>query len=328
MIRYWKMIGIVLFNMMLLSSCNQALGSQDIGIRLVVVTVSRQKNERQEPDSQTESSQADTPIPATKTPIPPTATPIPTTATPIPPTATPVSPTQPSFVVKRISPPVTRQTRGEVNLRGGPGTTYKQVGSVPANSTLQIIGESGDWYLISRNGRDVFIASWLTYELPTAIPTVQSSSNRSTSSTSQIQVRRFSSPLNKYTHGLVNLRSGPGTTYSQVGAVAAGATLQVLGQSSDWYLINHNGRDAYIASWLTFDAPLKQVSRSSTSSGSSSTGAGQQQQPVQQPAQQQPVQQPVQQQPSYACDCSKTCEAMSSCQRGLFPAEQLRLPKT
>ena len=319
MIRHWQFIGILVINMMFLSSCRQELGSRDIGIRLVVVTVSRQENERQEPDSQTELSQADTPIPATETPIPPIASPVPT----IPPTASPVPPTQPSFAVTRISPPMTRQTRGEVNLRGGPGTTYEEVGSVSANSTLQIIGESGDWYVISVNGRDVFIASWLTYELPTAIPTVQSSSNRSTSSTSQIQVRRFSSPLNKYTHGLVNLRSGPGTTYSQVGAVAAGATLQVLGQSSDWYLINHNGRDAYIASWLTFDAPLKQVSRSSTSSGSSSTGAGQQQQPVQQPAQQQPVQQqpvqqPVQQQPSYACDCSKTCTKMASCQEAYF----------
>ncbi len=314
MIRHWQFIGILVINMMFLSSCRQELGSRDIGIRLVVVTVSRQENERQEPDSQTELSQADTPIPATETPIPPIASPVPT----IPPTASPVPPTQPSFAVTRISPPMTRQTRGEVNLRGGPGTTYEEVGSVSANSTLQIIGESGDWYVISVNGRDVFIASWLTYELPTAIPTVQSSSNRSTSSTSQIQVRRFSSPLNKYTHGLVNLRSGPGTTYSQVGAVVAGATLQVLGQSSDWYLINHNGRDAYIASWLTFDAPLKQVSRSSTSSGSSSTGAGQQQQPVQQPAQQQPVQQPVQQQPSYACDCSKTCTKMASCQEAYF----------
>ena len=264
MIRYWKMIGIVLFNMMLLSSCNQALGSQDIGIRLVVVTVSRQKNERQEPDSQTESSQADTPIPATKTPIPPTATPIPTTATPVP-------PTQPSFVVKRISPPVTRQTRGEVNLRGGPGTTYKQVGSVPANSTLQIIGESGDWYLISRNGRDVFIASWLTYELPTAIPTVQSSSNRSTSSTSQIQVSRFSSPIGKYVHGTVNLRRGPGTTYAIAGALAAGSAFKVLGQSGDWFLIRHNGRDAYIASWLTHNSPPAEAGAATTAAGATSS---------------------------------------------------------
>ena len=197
--------------------------------------------------------------PATVTSIPPSQAPTRAAATRVPPTVTP----QPAYTVKTISPPMTRQTLGKVNLRQGPGTAYALAGAVSENSMLQIIGESGDWYQISLNGQEVFIASWLTYDLPTAAPTAIPASNSATN------VRRFASPQRRYTHGQVNLRSGPGTTFGKIGAVAAGASLQVLGQSGDWYLINHNGRDAFIANWLTYDSPLQAASR-------------------QQPAQQQP----------------------------------------
>ena len=243
-----------------------------------------------------------TPLLPTATPIPPTATPLPPTATPIPPTATPVPPTQPRFLVRRISPPLRRQTRDVVNLRSGPGTAYEKLGSLQGNTQLHIIGQSEDWYVIAYNGREAFLASWLTFDLPTATPVVLRTS------TPTVSVRRFSSPLRKYTHGELNLRSGPGTSYGRVGALGAGVSLQVLGQSGDWYLVRHNGRDAYAASWLVHNslpAPRQQPA---------------QQQPAQQqPAQQQPAQQqPAPQQPAYSCNCSKTCGAMSSCQEAYY----------
>ena len=171
-----------------------------------------------------------------------------------------------------------RQTRDVVNLRSGPGTAYEKLGSLQGNTQLHIIGQSEDWYVIAYNGREAFLASWLTFDLPTATPVVLRTS------TPTVSVRRFSSPLRKYTHGELNLRSGPGTNYGRVGALGAGASLQVLGQSGDWYLLQHNGRDAFAASWLVHDSPP----------------APRRQQPAQQqPAQQQPVQQqPAQQQPA------------------------------
>ncbi len=233
-----------------------------------------------------------TPVPPTVTPVPPTSTLVPPTSTPVPPTSTPVPPTQPRFLVNRISPPLQRQTRDVVNLRQGPGTSYEKVGSVPGNTTIQIIGESGEWYLTRRNGREVFIASWLTYDLPTATPVVRRTS------TPTINVRSFSSPQRKYTHSALNLRSGPGTSYRRIGALGAGASLQVLGQSGDWYLVKHNGRDAFVASWLVHNSLPA---------------------PRQQPTQQQPAQQqPAQQQPAYSCNCSKTCTQMSSCTEAYF----------
>ena len=252
------------------------------------------------PPTETIVPPTSTPIPPSATPIPPTKTTLPPTVTPVPPSATSIPPTLTAFPIRRISPPVARQTRGAVNLRSGPGTSFDLVGSVAANTVLRVIGEIEDWYLISHNGLEVFIAGWLTYDLPTVTPTLRRASTGSTSST-RIAVRRFASPLRKFTHGTVNLRSGPGTSYGQVGAVAAGATLQVLGQSGDWHLVRHNGKDAFIASWLTHNSPPASPSRQQEQSVSSAQNNSQ-----------------SSSQSTYSCNCKKTCGAMSSCAEAYY----------
>lgn len=123
-------------------------------------------------------------------------------------------------------------------------------------------------------------------------------------------VNRFSAARTRYTHGVVNLREGPGTSYDLAGSVAANSKLQLIGQSGNWYMLTYGGREVFIAGWLTYDALPQPAPRQQPV----------QQQPAQpqQPAQQQPAQQPVQQQPSYTCNCSKTCGAMSSCREAYF----------
>ncbi len=103
--------------------------------------------------------------------IPPTATTVPLTtdlptATPVPPTATDLPPTSSGQSVTRFSTSLTRYTHGQVNLREGPGTSYNLAGSVPAGSSIEVVGESGDWYLIKHNAREVYIASWLAFDTP------------------------------------------------------------------------------------------------------------------------------------------------------------------
>ena len=109
-------------------------------------------------------------IPPTATNIPPTATSIPPTATSIPPTATSIPPTSLGFPLTRFSSSLTRYTHGQVNLRKGPGTSYELAGSVSAGSPIEVVGESGDWYLINRNGSELYIAGWLTFDSPLSQP--------------------------------------------------------------------------------------------------------------------------------------------------------------
>lgn len=108
------------------------------------------------------------PFPETSTSLPPTSTPIPPTLTPLPPTATTRATSVPPYTVSRFSAARTRYTHGTVNLREGPGTNYALVGSVAADTRLRAVGQSGDWYLIEQNGREVFIAGWLTFDAPRA----------------------------------------------------------------------------------------------------------------------------------------------------------------
>ena len=46
----------------------------------------------------------------------------------------------------------------------------------------------------------------------------------------------------------VNVRSGPGTSYSKIGTAPKGTTYTVTGQTGSWYQIDYNGQTAYIYS--------------------------------------------------------------------------------
>lgn len=46
----------------------------------------------------------------------------------------------------------------------------------------------------------------------------------------------------------VNVRSGPGTGYDIIGAVAYGSSVTIIGESGSWYRINYNGGNGYISS--------------------------------------------------------------------------------
>lgn len=48
----------------------------------------------------------------------------------------------------------------------------------------------------------------------------------------------------------VNLRSGPGTAYSIVGAAVSGEELPILAQQNAFYQVNRAGTEAWVASWV------------------------------------------------------------------------------
>ncbi|MCY4070520.1 MAG: SH3 domain-containing protein [Chloroflexi bacterium] len=133
-------------------------------------------------------------------------------------------------------------------------------------------------------------------------------------------VNLYSSPRTRYTHGAVNLRKGPGTSYELIGSVAVNTALQVVGKSGDWYLIRHKGREVFIAGWLTHSSQLVQPSGQQTTRSSSQPAVSQPSAAAQAPAQQaqQPAQPQSPAQPAFSCNCSKTCSAMSSCQEAYF----------
>ena len=58
----------------------------------------------------------------------------------------------------------------------------------------------------------------------------------------------------KSADGSLNVRSGPGTSYSVIGSLSNGKTADVVGVSGNWYKIKYGSRYGYISSAYTADA--------------------------------------------------------------------------
>ena len=48
-----------------------------------------------------------------------------------------------------------------LNVRTGPGTNYKVLGSVIKGTELQVLGSSGKWLKVKYGNREAYVAGWL-----------------------------------------------------------------------------------------------------------------------------------------------------------------------
>jgi cell wall-associated NlpC family hydrolase len=136
-----------------------------------------------------------------------------------------------------------------LNLRAGPGTGYDKVTTIPTDATLTITGISDGWYHTSYNGVTGYVLSdYVTL----------GGSASSTTSTGVVNTGGAS----------LNLRSGPGTSYSKVATIPASATLTITGSENGWYKTSYNGVTGYVlSSYVTLGG-----SASASASSTSSTG--------------------------------------------------------
>ena len=80
----------------------------------------------------------------------------------------------------------------------------------------------------------------------------------------------------------INLRSGPGTEYDQVGTALRGTRFTALLKLGDWYQVEWHGKQVWVAGWLV-------KSLWPSSSGSTGQGSEQASQDTNQPSIQQPL---------------------------------------
>lgn len=153
---------------------------------------------------------------------------------PIPPT---VIPTQPS----ETDPQVTAIQN--VYIRSGPGDTYPAYGIAPAGTSGIVLGvsEDGLWWTV-RISPDVVgvgfgwvAGEWVTAANTDGVPVVKSPAPQTPAT---IPPPAPGVPT-ATAIDFVNIRSGPGTTYTVYGVAAPGATSEVVGKSEDgqWWTI-------------------------------------------------------------------------------------------
>jgi uncharacterized protein YraI len=128
-----------------------------------------------------------------------------------------------------------------VNVRSGPGTSYSKVGTAKKGATYTVKKKyyTADWHQISYNGKTAYIhKSYLSVKAVTSKGTATPTPSTATSYTGTV--------VNCTT--AVNVRSGPGTSYSKVGTAKKGATYTVKKKyyTADWHQISYNGKTAYI----------------------------------------------------------------------------------
>lgn len=185
----------------------------------------------------TSESPAATPAP---TSMPPTATSmataratetatIPATIAP-PATATVAAPPEPE------AEPAVVTVQGELNVRGGPDTSFPVIGAATVGQEFPITGQNGegDWWQIDFDGEFGWLyAPYVTATHAENVPVVASEPMQSPSVT---------------VNGDMNVRDGPGTDFAIIGTATFGDEFPITGQNEigDWWQIDYSGQTGWI----------------------------------------------------------------------------------
>ncbi|MDY2737409.1 C40 family peptidase [Intestinibacter sp.] len=131
-----------------------------------------------------------------------------------------------------------------LNVRSGPGTSYSKLGKLSYKEKVTVLSTSGEWSKINYNGKTGYVhSSYLQSTVPGSQTSQQPDTNQGTT---------------KYVNATVglNVRSGPGTSYSKLGKLSYKEKVTVLSTSNGWSKINYNRKTGYVdSSYLQSTVP-------------------------------------------------------------------------
>lgn len=121
-----------------------------------------------------------------------------------------------------------------LNVRSDAGTNFSKVASVSQGDVFTVLQEKNGWYkIVMPNG----VSGWISKDYVLT------------------QTGLYPEKVT-VDSGLVNIRSGPDTTYGKIGELTPGINLQVLGKTKDWYSVYlQDGKTVgWVASWVVKSA--------------------------------------------------------------------------
>lgn len=134
-----------------------------------------------------------------------------------------------------------------VNVRSGPGTSNSKIGQLKTGQSVKRIAVGSDgWDKIEYNGTTGYVATqYLTTKNPNENPVTNTGVTYQETGDTVFALEKL------------NVRSGPGTSNSQVGQLTAGQSVKRIAVGSDgWDKIEYNGTTAYVMSkYLTTKNP-------------------------------------------------------------------------
>lgn len=133
-----------------------------------------------------------------------------------------------------------------VHLRSQASQYSDSLGIVYEGMTVTVTGESGTWYTANYNGQRGYIAKKYIEMIAEEPKQTDNTADTTTEqSTGENDYSAFEKVLEGTLTTQVNLRSGPGTEYSRILIMEAGASLQVYGTVGEWYKVSYNGEEGY-----------------------------------------------------------------------------------
>ncbi len=166
--------------------------------------------------------------PTAKPTVTPTARPT-TTPTAKPPATPTVKPTATPTATPTVPPVIATGTvtSSTLNVRSGPSSSYSNLGTLAKGAAVSIVqkGVAGGWHKIWYNNREAYVyANYVKVALTPAI-----------TATGTVSV------------STLNVRSGPGSSYSKLGSLTKGASVSIVqkGSPGGWHKIWYNNREAY-----------------------------------------------------------------------------------
>ena len=156
-----------------------------------------------------------------------------------------------------------------VNVREGPGESYSVLKAVGQGTRARIMGIGPDenWYLVDIDGLDQL--GWIREDLTVLVGSLD---NVKEITAEEIEML----PVAIANTALLNVRSGPDTSYGLVTTISEGTWVEVIGVNaqSDWFKVKYNdsGGQGWIYRELTYLAgPLSSVTQIASAGSPTST---------------------------------------------------------
>ncbi|MBD8069312.1 SH3 domain-containing protein [Bacillus sp. PS06] len=140
-----------------------------------------------------------------------------------------------------------------LNVRGGPGLSYKVIKQVKMGEKFSIIETKGDWYKVKlSNSQDGWVASWLV-------------------KANTVSKQATSSSVTSTANGL-RIRTGPGTSFQVVGSIDKGQQAALIEKNENWTKINYKNTQGWVSSQYITGGATSSSSPSGNTSTSTKTG--------------------------------------------------------
>ena len=121
------------------------------------------------------------------------------------------------------------KTTANLNLRTGPSTNYGSVITIPKNTNIEYLGESGSWYNVKYGSKQGYVSN-------------QYVSKTESEQSEEVTEQQYSTTSN------LNLRTGASTSTKALLTIPKGKNISLISKHGDWYKVQYASTQGYVSS--------------------------------------------------------------------------------